>query len=82
MELEELVEKFKEEHDAEVKRNEGKTKYDTKRKRHLPIKLSTGYVARAVRSFYSNLADISNNDSEFIKAAKLASRSYNELENL
>ena len=81
MELGELVEKFKEEHDAEVKRNEGKTKY-AKRKRHVPIKLSTGYVARAVQSFYSDLADISNNDPEFIKAAKFASRSYNKLENL
>ena len=82
MELGELVEKFKEEYDAEVKRNEGKTKYDAKRKRHVSIKPSTGYVARAVRSFYSDLADISNNDPEFIKAVKLASRSYNELENL
>ena len=48
----------------------------------MPIKPSTGYVARAVRYFYSDLADISNNDPEFIKAVKLASRSYNELENL
>ena len=48
----------------------------------MPIKPSTGYVARAVPSFYSDLADISNNDPEFIKAVKLASRSYNELENL
>ena len=82
LELGELVEKFKEEYDAEVKRNEGKTKYDAKRKRHVPIKPSTGYVARPVRSFYSDLADISNNDPEFIKAVKLASRSYSELENL
>ena len=28
LELGELVEKFKEKYDAEVKRNEGKTKYD------------------------------------------------------
>ena len=82
LELGELVEKFKEEYDAEVKRNEGKTKYDAKRKRLVPIKPSTGYVARAVRSFYYDLADISNIDPEFIKAVKLASHSYNELENL
>ena len=28
-----------------------------KKKRHVPIKPSTGYVTRAVRSFYSDLAD-------------------------
>ena len=33
LELAELVEKFKKEYVAEVKRNEGKTKYDAKRKR-------------------------------------------------
>ena len=56
LELGELVDKFKEEYDAEVKRNEGKSKYDAKRKRHVPIKPSTGYVARAGQSFYSDLA--------------------------
>ena len=48
LELGELVEKCKEEYDAEGKRNKGKTKYDAKRKRHVPIKPSTGYVAKAV----------------------------------
>ena len=66
LELGELVEKFKKEYVAEVKRNEGKTKYDAKRKRHVSIKPSSGYVAKAVRSFYSDLADTSNDDPEFI----------------
>ena len=82
LELGELVEKFKKEYVAEVKRNEGKTKYDAKRKRHVSIKPSSGYVAKVVRSFYSDLADTSDDDPEFIKALKLASRSYNELERL
>ena len=82
LELAELVEKFKKEYVAEVKRNEGKTKYDAKRKRHVSIKPSSGYVAKAIRSFYSDLADSSSDDPEFIKALKLASRSYNELEHL
>ena len=56
LELGELVDKFKEEYDAEVKRNEEKSKYDAKRKRHVPIKPSTGYAARAGQSFYSDLA--------------------------
>ena len=51
LEVGKLAEKFKEEYDAEIKRNEGKTKYDTERKRHVPIKPSTRYVAKAIRSF-------------------------------
>ena len=39
-ELGKLVEKFKGEYDAEVKRKEGKTEYDAKRKRHVLIKPS------------------------------------------
>ena len=82
LELGELVEKCKEEYNAEVKRNKGKTKYDAKRKRRVPIKPSTGYVAKAVRSFYTDLTDKKNDDPEFVKAVKLASRSYNDLEHL
>ena len=52
----------KEEYDAEVKRNEGKTRYDSKREKHVPIKPNTGYVAKAVRSFYSDLAETRNGD--------------------
>lgn len=82
LELGKLVEKFKEEYDAEVKKNQGKTKYDAKRKRHVPIKPTTGYVAKAVRFFYTDLVDTKGDDPEFVKALKLASRSYNELERL
>ena len=81
LKLGEFVAKFKEEYDAEVKKN-WKTKYDAKRKRHIPIKPSTGYVDKAVRSFYVNLVDASNEDLQFEKAAKLVSRSYNDLERL
>ena len=80
--LGELVSQFKKEYDAEVKKNEGKTKYDAKRKKHVPIKPSTGYVAKAVRHFYSDLAHVNNDDPQFLKALKHASRSYNDLENL
>ena len=65
-----------------LKKNEGKTKYDAKGKGHIPIKPSTGYVAKAVRSFYTDLVDASNDDPQFEKAVKLASRSYNDLERL
>ena len=33
------------------KQNEGKKKYDAKRKKHVPIKPSTGHVSKAILSF-------------------------------
>ena len=48
LELAELVEKLKEEYDLEVEKNKGKTKYDYKRKRHVPINPSTGFIVKAV----------------------------------
>ena len=39
-----------------------------KRKRHVPIKPSIGCVAKAVRFFYTDLADTSNDDPEFAKS--------------
>ena len=47
--LGELVAKFKDELDAEVKKNEGKNKFDAKSKIHVAIKPSTGFIAKAVR---------------------------------
>ena len=51
LELAELVSKRKEEYDAEVARNVGKFKYDSKRKKHVPIKPTCGFLAKAVREF-------------------------------
>ena len=82
LELAELVKKCNGEYDAEVAENKGKTKYDSKRKKHVPIMPTTGYVAKAVRTYYSDLADCSNDDPLFDKAIKLASRSYNDINNL
>ena len=80
--LGELAQKNKEEYDAEVKRNEGKTRYDCKLKKHAPIKLAAGYIAKAVRSFHSDLAEVHNDNPIFATAVKLAYRSYNDLDNL
>ena len=80
--LGELVGKFKDEFDAKVKKNEGKTKFNAKRKIHVAIKPSTGFIAKAVRHFYSDLANASNDDPDFERATKLASRCYNDLERL
>ena len=77
--LSELVEKYKEEYEAEVNRNEEKTRYDSKRKKHVLIKPITGYVAKVVRSFYSDLAETRNDNPTFVRTVELASRSYNNL---
>ena len=56
--LAELCCKIKEEYDVEVKHNGGKskTKHVSKRKRYQPIVNTQGFVAKAVRQFYSDLA--------------------------
>ena len=72
LELAELVSKRKEEYDAEVARNVGKFKYDSKRKKHVPIKPTCGFLAKAVHEFYSGL-DVKNDDPRFNRALKLAS---------
>ena len=78
--LSELVAKSKNEFDAEVKKNKRKTKFDAKRKIHVAIKPSTGFIAKAVWHFYYDLANASNNDPDFERAAKLASCCYDDLE--
>ena len=70
LELAELVEKTKEEYDLEVEKNKGKTKYDYRRKRHVPIKPSTGFIVKAVRQFYGDLKNAKNS---------VATRFYNEI---
>ena len=82
LELAELVEKLKEEYDLEVEKIKGKTKYDYKRKRHVPIKPSTGFIAKAVRQFYGDLKNAKNNDVDFARAVKLAWRFYDEIDSL
>ena len=82
LELGELVYRFKEEYDAEFRLNEGKTRFDAKRKRHIPIKPTSGNIAKAVRHLYSDLADARNDDPQFNKAMKLASCAYRDLDSL
>ena len=64
------------------KTKKGKTKYDYKRNRHVPIKPSTGFIAKAVRKFYGDLKDAKNNAAEFFRPVKLATRSYNGIGSL
>ena len=75
-ELGELVEKYKKEYDKEVKTLQGKTHYDYKRKKHVPIKPKQGFLATAVREFYSDLADVKHDDNNLSKALKFAKRCH------
>ena len=77
-----LVESYKKEYNAEVRANAGKTKYDEKRKVHVAIKPTWGFVARAVREFYTDLKDVQNNDLKFTKALKVAKRTHENLDKL
>ena len=65
-----MVEKCKKEYGKEVKPLQGKTYYDHKRKKHVPIKPKQGCLATAVREFYSDLADVKHGDNNFSKALK------------
>ena len=48
----------------------------------MPIIPTTGYVAKAVHTFYSDLADGPNDGPLFRRAIKLVSRAYSDLDNL
>ena len=82
LELAELVNKYKQEYDAECEANKGKTKWDSRRKKHVPIKPKRGFVARAVREFYSDLAKKKNKDKVFNRAIKVAERAHANLDKL
>ena len=55
--LAELVERLKRDYDNGKKLNAGKTRYDSKRKKHVPVIPQGGFVAKAVRIFYTDLSD-------------------------
>ena len=60
-----LFAKYKEEYEDEIKRNEGKTKFDHKSKKHVPIKPKYRYLAKAVPEVYADLADVAKQRSNF-----------------
>uniref|UniRef100_A0A0L8HEX3 Uncharacterized protein n=1 Tax=Octopus bimaculoides TaxID=37653 RepID=A0A0L8HEX3_OCTBM len=54
----------------------GKTHWDAKRKRHVPDTPKQRYLAKAVRLFNSNLADVKTSDRFFDFAVKVTKRCY------
>lgn len=51
-----------------------------KKRKHVPITPSTGFVVTGVWHFYSGMKSVKNDDLKFEKAVKLASRSYSDFE--
>ena len=68
----ELVNRYKEKYDKELKDLEGKTNYDYKRKKHVPMKPKQGFIAAAVRNFYTDLSKVKHDDLNLEKALKFA----------
>ena len=60
-----VVEKYKKQHDEEVEKNHGKTKYDYGRKRHVPAKPKWDFYSIAVREFYTDMNDVPNYHPDF-----------------
>ena len=80
--LGELVQRYKAEYDILVVNSEGKTKFDRRRRKHVPDLPKKDYVSRAVRSFYIDMKDRKSNDDEFKAACKFATRSFQHLSKL
>ena len=53
--LRELISKHREKCDKELKELEGKTRYDHKRKKHVPIISKQDFIAAGVRELYIDL---------------------------
>ena len=50
---------------------EGKKRYDDKRKRHVPTKPKQGFIAAAVREFYTALSRVKHDNTNLVKAFKV-----------
>ena len=61
-EMGELVNKYKEKYDKELKDLECETSYDYKRKKHVPMKPKQAFIAAAVRNFYTDLLKLKHDD--------------------
>ena len=60
----ELVNRYKEKYDKELKDLEGKTNYDYKRKKLVPMKpAKQSFIAAAVKNFYTDLSRVRHDDS-------------------
>ena len=56
---------------TELKELEGKTRYDHKRKKHVPIKPKQVFIAAAVRDFYTDLSKAKHNSLPKVRETPL-----------
>ena len=74
--LGELISNHKEKYDKELKELEGKTRYDHKQKKHVPMKRKQGFIATAVSEFYTDLSKVKHVNPNFVMALKFSRRCY------
>lgn len=75
-ELGKLCRKYKEDYDEKVQRHGNHATYNAKRKKHTTPLPQEGYIARAVREYYSDLKDLKHDNPVLVKAIKLGKRCY------
>ena len=68
--------KYKEDYDKELQNLEGKTLYDYKQRKHVPMKPKQGFLATTVREFYTNLSEVKHNDQSLAKSLKFVIRCH------
>ena len=69
-----LCVKYKEEYDKKVDENKDAINYNERRKKHTTKLPREGYLARAVREYYTDLNGLKNDDPVMDKAVKLGKR--------
>ena len=75
-----LCKSYKKEYKLSVSENSQIVNFSEKRRKHVKTLPSGGYVARAVREFYSDLKDVKHDNPTLTKALKLGKRCLNQVE--
>ena len=78
--LGQLCKRYKAEYEITAAENSQKVIFNEKRRKHVKILPRGGYLARAVRDFYSDLNYAKQNDPSLTKAIKLGKRSLEQIE--
>ena len=76
MELGKLCIKHKEKYDATVQKGKQQVNFCPKRKKYVNRLPKAGYLAGALREYYPDLVSVKHNDPVFVRALKMAKRSY------
>ena len=74
-----LCKKYKIRYDEKVNSASGQVNFFVSRKKHTNPAHQQGYIAKAVREFYSDLKDVKHDDHNLEAAIKLDKRCYEQL---